>query len=178
MASVLSVRRESSLQTSPIQAERLRGKRYRWRRGEDEARHLSDSRAMTAPLGDDADYAGRERLLIVDDEHTLARLWVSLLETLGYQSVACFSAAEALTAFRNAPAAFDLVITDLIMPDMTGVALARELLRIRPDLPIILCTGFSNSMTQEEVKVIGIRAYLEKPLGRRDLARAIRSVLD
>jgi CheY-like chemotaxis protein len=133
---------------------------------------------MTALLAGDADYAGRERLLIVDDERTLARLWVSLLETLGYQSVACFSAAEALTAFRNAPAAFDLVITDLVMPDMTGVGLARELLRIRPDLPIILCTGFSSTMTEEETKAIGIRAYLEKPLGRRDLARAIRNLFD
>jgi len=132
---------------------------------------------MTAPLAGDADYAGRERLLIVDDERTLARLWVSLLETLGYQPVACFSAAEALTAFRNTPAAFDLVITDLVMPDMTGVGLARELLRIRPDLPIILCTGYTSTMTEEETKAIGIRAYLEKPLGRRDLARAIRSVL-
>jgi CheY-like chemotaxis protein len=133
---------------------------------------------MTAPLAGDVDYARRERLLIVDDERTLARLWVRLLETLGYQPVACFSAADALTAFRSAPAAFDLVITDLVMPEMTGDALARELLRIRPELPIILCTGFSRTMTEEETKAIGIRAYLEKPLGRRDLARAIRSVLD
>jgi signal transduction histidine kinase/ActR/RegA family two-component response regulator len=132
---------------------------------------------VVAPVDGDRNGAGRERLLIVDDEPFLARLWVSLLESLGYRPVACCSAAEALTAFRGAPESFDLVITDLVMPEMTGDALARELLRIRPDIPIILCTGFSHTMTEEAAKAIGFRAYLEKPLGRRDLALAIRSVL-
>jgi len=130
-----------------------------------------------APLDGDLACAGRERLLIVDDEPFLARLWVTLLESLGYRCVACSSAAEALTAFRGAPESFDLVITDLVMPGMTGDALAREILRIRPDIPIILCTGFSHTMTEAAAKAIGFRAYLEKPLGRRELAQAIRSVL-
>jgi len=136
-----------------------------------------DGLPIILPVDAGASCVGRERLLIVDDAPSLAHLWGELLERFGYRFVACLSGAEALTAFQSAPESFDLVITDLVMPQMTGDALARELLRIRPDLPIILCTGFSNVMTEEKAKAMGIRAYLKKPLGARDLALAIRSVL-
>lgn len=85
---------------------------------------------------------------------------------------------EALQVFRASPRSFDIIITDQTMPHLTGEVVAKELLRIRPDIPIILCTGFSHTMTEEKAKAIGIRAFLMKPLGRRDLALAIRHVLD
>ncbi len=121
---------------------------------------------------------GSERVLFVDDEPFLAYLWEKMLERLGYQVLACTSGLEALEVFRAAPESFDLVITDQTMPRMTGAELAKELMRIRPGLPIILCTGYSHSMTEEKARAIGIRAYLTKPLSRRDLAQAVRGALE
>jgi DNA-binding NtrC family response regulator len=88
------------------------------------------------------------------------------------------SSVEALNVFRQDPHRFDLVITDQTMPALTGEALSRELLRIRPDLPIILCTGFSHVISAEKAKALGIQAYLMKPLAIRDLVPIIRHVLD
>ena len=87
------------------------------------------------------------------------------------------SSVEALEAFRADPFCFDAVVTDQTMPNITGEALARELLQIRPDVPIILCTGFSHSMTPEKAKAMGIRAYLLKPLLIKDLARTLLEVI-
>jgi CheY-like chemotaxis protein len=101
-----------------------------------------------------------------------------MLERLGYTVVACTSSTEALQAFRAAPQHFDLVITDQTMPGMSGVALAAELRRLRPDIPIILCTGFSQAVTAETACELGINAVLMKPLESRDLALAIRRVLE
>jgi YesN/AraC family two-component response regulator len=86
--------------------------------------------------------------------------------------------AEALEAFQAAPQEFDLVTTDQIMPHMTGEALARALHKIRPEISIILCTGFSHALTAEKVAAVGINAYLMKPLVSRELGLAIRHVLD
>jgi PAS domain S-box-containing protein len=121
---------------------------------------------------------GNERILFVDDEAALARWGEQTLERLGYDVVACTSSVEALNRFRAAPQGFDLLITDRTMPGMTGEVLAREVKRIRPDLPIILCTSFSTTMTREEAETMGIQAYLVKPIMRQDLALAIRQVLD
>ena len=121
---------------------------------------------------------GHERILFVDDEEVLARWGQLTLEPLGYRVVACTSGTEALQIFRDAPHAFDLLITDQTMPSMTGDVLAREVWQIRPDLPIILCTGTSMTMTPVKAERLGIRAYLLKPVMQQDLSRAIREVFD
>jgi PAS domain S-box-containing protein len=121
---------------------------------------------------------GKETILFVDDEETIVRLGKELLSQLGYTVEVHTSSQEALNAFRHDPQRFDLVITDQTMPGLTGEALSRELLRIRPELPIILCTGFSHIMTAEKAKALGIQAYLMKPLAIRDLAPIVRHVLD
>jgi PAS domain S-box-containing protein len=120
---------------------------------------------------------GEERILFVDDEAVLAHMGQELLGHLGYRVVVHTSSLEALEDFRAAPQLFDVVITDQTMPHVTGEALAIELRRIRPDVPIILCTGFSHSMTAERAQELGIAAFLMKPLVTRDLALTIRQVL-
>jgi PAS domain S-box-containing protein len=120
---------------------------------------------------------GSECILFVDDENTLARVGQAALVRLGYKVVIHTSSLAALEAFRAAPERFDLVITDYTMPHMTGESLARELRRIRPDIPIILCTGFSHTMTAEKAKALGIDAFCMKPLLFRDLGLVIRQVL-
>lgn len=120
---------------------------------------------------------GDECILFVDDEEPLARLGQQMLASLGYTVVVRTSSIEALEAFRAAPHRFDLVITDQTMPNMTGEILAKELHRIRPDIPIILCTGFSHLMTPEKAQALGIQAYLSKPIVLHDLGVTIRRVL-
>ncbi len=121
---------------------------------------------------------GKETILFVDDEETIVYLGKELLSQLGYTVEIHTNSHEALNVFRKNPERFDLVITDQTMPGLTGEALSRELLRIRPELPIILCTGFSHIMTAEKAKDLGIQAYLMKPLAIRDLAPIVRHVLD
>ena len=101
-----------------------------------------------------------------------------MLSRLGYEVVARTSSVEALEAFRTQPDKFDLVITDLTMPNMTGKQLARELTGIKSDIPIILCTGYSQIMSDEEAKSIGIDGVVMKPMVMRELAETIRRVLD
>lgn len=121
---------------------------------------------------------GKESILFVDDEEALVRLGQELLTHLGYTVEVRTSSINALELFQADPNRFDLVITDQTMPNLTGEALTRELLRIRPGLPIILCTGFSHTLSAEKAKTLGIRAYLMKPLAIRDLAPIVRHVLD
>lgn len=121
---------------------------------------------------------GTERILFVDDEQPLAYMGKLILEGLGYKVVTRTSSIEALEAFRAQPYSFDLVITDMTMPNMTGDKLAVEIIKIRPDVPVILCTGFSPAITEEKAKASGIQAFLEKPFLRHDLAETIRQVLD
>jgi CheY-like chemotaxis protein len=101
-----------------------------------------------------------------------------MLEGIGYQVTATTSSTDALEIFRSDPYRYDLVVTDMTMPGMTGKDLAGELLRIRPDIPIVLCTGFSGLINEEEAKERGIRAFLLKPLYLRDIAGTLRKVLD
>jgi PAS domain S-box-containing protein len=124
------------------------------------------------PLG------GHERVLFVDDEEGIVEVGREILEYLGYEVVAKTSSTEALELFRGHADRFDLVITDMTMPNMTGDKLAQELIRIRPEIPIIICTGFSEHITEEKAKTIGIREFAMKPLVIRDLAKAIRRALD
>jgi len=121
---------------------------------------------------------GTERVLFVDDEEALLKMGKQMLERLGYQVSIETNSAKALEVFRAHPDNFDLVITDMTMPNMTGTKLATELLAIRADIPIVLCTGFSALITEEKAKAIGIREFVMKPLVTRDLAMTIRKVLD
>jgi len=100
------------------------------------------------------------------------------LNRLGYEVVATTSSMEALAIFRKEPESFDLVVTDYTMPNMTGMDLAAELLKVRATIPIILCTGHSESVPPAQAKQTGIKAFLVKPLGKQELAQAIRRVLD
>jgi len=120
---------------------------------------------------------GQECILFVDDEAALAAMGQAMLERLGYEVVACSSSLEALETFRAAPRRFDLVITDQTMPYLTGEALVRTLRDIRPDVPIILCTGFSHSLDAQKAQALGINAFLMKPWQGDDLARAVREAL-
>jgi signal transduction histidine kinase/CheY-like chemotaxis protein len=121
---------------------------------------------------------GNERILLIDDEQPLVDIGKQMLERLGYEVITRTSSIEALELFRAQPDRFDLVITDMTMPNMTGDKLAMEIMKIRPDVPVILCTGFSPAITEEEANAWGIQALLEKPLLRHDLAKTIRQVLD
>jgi signal transduction histidine kinase len=121
---------------------------------------------------------GTERILFVDDESTIVELSQRTLEALGYTVFTCSDSIKALEHVRRDPRAIDLVVTDMTMPRMTGDALAREIMGIRPDLPVILCTGFSSRIDENEAIEMGIRAFVSKPILRADLARTIRKVLD
>jgi PAS domain S-box-containing protein len=121
---------------------------------------------------------GHGRILFVDDEPTLANMTAEMLSCLGYTATVYTSSVEALKTFQAAPWQFDVVITDQTMPEMTGERLARELRRIRPDIPIILCTGFSHTMTPSKVQALSVDAFLLKPLGLRELGLALQQVLE
>jgi PAS domain S-box-containing protein len=121
---------------------------------------------------------GTERILFVDDEPDLVDIGTSILSSLGYAVTGVNSSIEALDQFRAEPAHFDLVFTDMTLPKMTGIELACEILQIRPDIPIILCSGIHEPSTGEKVKSLGIKAYCIKPLTRRELSRVIRDTLD
>lgn len=122
--------------------------------------------------------AGNERILFVDDEEALAKMGKLTLERLGYQVESTTSPVEALEVFRGNPDRFDLVVTDMTMPQMTGESLAGELMAIRPDIRIVLCTGYSRIMDEDKARTMGIRGFIMKPLSRSDMARTVRTVLD
>jgi len=121
---------------------------------------------------------GTERILFVDDEMALVDIGKQMLERLGYDVVTRTSSIEALEAFRAQPDRFDIVITDQTMPNMTGAELAQELLYIRPDIPVILCTGYSYMISEDEARANGIRDYVMKPIVLNDMAKVIRKALD
>ena len=113
----------------------------------------------------------------MDDEELLCEMAEDMLSRLGYKVTTRTSSLDALQAFENQPDQFDLVITDQTMPGMTGETLARRMLQIRPDLPIIICTGFSTVMSADKAKSIGIKAFALKPLVKKEIAKLIRRVL-
>jgi PAS domain S-box-containing protein len=120
---------------------------------------------------------GKERILLIDDEEIQIRSVQPMLERLGYKVIGKTDALEALGVFKEQPDGFDLVITDQTMPHLTGRQLAEELLRIRPDIPIILCTGFSEVIHEEEAKAMGIREFIMKPFSMNEMAGIIRKSL-
>ena len=121
---------------------------------------------------------GRERILLVDDEEPIARMEQIMLERLGYQVTARTSSLDALAAFKANPGHFDLVISDKGMPLMTGEQLSRELILIKPGIPIIICTGFSDENDVNRAMSMGIKGFLMKPVATGDLATMVRKVLD
>ena len=121
---------------------------------------------------------GQERILFVDDENAMMSLNQQRLERLGYRVTGKTDPSEALEFFRFDPNQFDLVITDMTMPHITGDRLAAEVLKIRPRMPVIICTGYSERMSEKKAEALGVRKYIEKPIDLRNLASSIREVLD
>jgi len=120
---------------------------------------------------------GKGRILFVDDEEVLMEMGRDLLERLGYTVTARSNSLDALEAFMNTPEHFDLLITDQTMPGMTGTDLARRALQIRPDLPIILCTGFSSLVNKETARAIGIREFAMKPLTSSSIGQMVNELI-
>ena len=121
---------------------------------------------------------GNERILFIDDEESLVDLGKQMLEYLGYDVVVQTDSLKALELFRSQAKAFDLVITDMTMPNLTGDQLATKLMAIRPDILVVLCTGFSKVISREEAEKMGISAFIMKPYGLPELSKIIRTVLD
>jgi signal transduction histidine kinase/DNA-binding response OmpR family regulator len=121
---------------------------------------------------------GSESILLVDDEEVLADMGKEMLEYLGYGVETRTSSVDALRLFSADPFRFDLVITDMTMPNMTGDKLAMEIRKIRADIPVVICTGYSERLLEERFKVIGISAFVMKPILMDKLARAVRAALD
>jgi CheY-like chemotaxis protein len=121
---------------------------------------------------------GTERVLFVDDEDELAELGYLILTDLGYRVIKCTDSLEALNVYRKAPGEFDVVITDMNMPWMSGSELAGEILKLRSDQAIILCTGYSEFMDGEKASQMGIREFILKPWTSKALGEHIRKVLN
>ena len=139
---------------------------------------LMDDSVLQDDLPDEKFPAGQEHILFVDNEKQIVDIVQQILHRLGYRVTAIESSLDALKMFRAQPGNFDIVITDLTMPNMTGDKLAGELLKIRPDIPIILCTGFSEKISEEKAKALGIREFILKPIAMSRLANILRKVLD
>lgn len=123
-------------------------------------------------------FTGKERILFVDDEKSIVALGKKMLEKIGYHVDALNDPVEALELFRRNPHQYDLIITDLTMPKMTGIVLSKHISTIRPGMPIILSSGLSEQISKEEAAILGIQAYLIKPITIHELSYTIRSVLD
>jgi len=139
---------------------------------------VTESARKTAPEKEAAPVGGSERILFVDDEPAIQTLGKRLLGDLGYDVMTCSNAGDALDLFRSKPDRFDIVITDMTMPGMTGDRMALEMMRIRPDLPVIVCTGFNELINRESARQLGIQAFLMKPFLKSEVAPIIRELLD
>jgi two-component system, cell cycle sensor histidine kinase and response regulator CckA len=117
---------------------------------------------------------GEGCILFIDDEAFLVKSAVRFLEGAGFEVVGCTSGFEALEIFKKAPQRFDLVVTDAVMPKMSGIELARELMNIRSDIPVVLCTGFSEEVGREKIQSLGIRSVLMKPVIGSILIAAVK----
>jgi PAS domain S-box-containing protein len=131
-----------------------------------------------AEVNSEVSPGGAESIMLVDDEEVITRLERKILEGFGYRVTVFADSEAALQAFRDNPPGFDLVLTDMTMPQLNGDELAREILRIRPGMPIILCTGFSEMIDAEKATAMGISEFMLKPIEKGELARAVRRALD
>jgi PAS domain S-box-containing protein len=141
--------------------------------------YLPRTRTIPAPPAEHSASmpTGKGLVLVVDDEKFIVDMVKEMLETLGYKTVSRYSSSDALEAFRARAESFDLVITDMTMPHMTGIDLAREIFMIRPNTPLILCTGFSETVDENKVISLGIKKLLMKPVSMRDLATTVSKVM-
>ncbi len=121
---------------------------------------------------------GSESILVVDDEPPIVKMESRILNSLGYTVLTCTSSSEALQCFRSTPDGFDLILTDMTMPGMTGDKLTENFKKIRPDIPVILCTGFSKKLDSQSARDIGVNAFISKPVAKNKLANIVRKVLD
>ncbi len=137
---------------------------------EDENDHLVDK--------DEHQPGGNEHILLVDDEEPVVKVEKIMLERLGYRVTTRVSSMDALYAFKARPHAFDLVISDMTMPNMTGDQLSRAMLEIRPGMPIVICTGFSERIDKQKADAIGIKGFLKKPVIKSKMAEMVRTILD
>jgi PAS domain S-box-containing protein len=137
-----------------------------------------DEGPETDVAGDNEFPTGSERILFVDDEESIVEMSEDVLAELGYEVTSRINGRDALVLLKEDPSRFDLVITDQTMPEMTGLDLAKEVLAIRADIPVILCTGFSHVVDADKAKGAGIRAFAMKPLTKREIAKTIRKVLE
>ena len=137
-----------------------------------EAQPAAEQEETRAPAG------GSERILVVDDEPAVTEMTALTLRRLGYRVTTAASGNEAWDLFTADPGAFDLVITDQTMPDITGLDLAIRMLAAREDIPIILFTGYSETVSPEKAKEAGIREFVMKPVAKREAAETVRRVLD
>jgi len=132
--------------------------------------------AENTPLIKESLVGGSERILLVDDEKPVIAVEKQLLSRLGYQVTGCTGSTEALEIFTADPKSFDMVITDIAMPKISGDKLAVQLLKIRPDIPILLCTGFSDTITDEKMAALGVKGLIMKPVVISDLDRKLREI--
>jgi len=139
---------------------------------------ITKKRKVERQYGQEKLSTGSERILFVDDEASIAKMVARNLKGLGYSVTTRTSSIEALELFRTKPDEFDLVISDLTMPNMTGDVLAADLMYIRQDIPVILCSGCSKKILEETASEIGIKAFAYKPIVKADLAKTVRKVLD
>ena len=121
---------------------------------------------------------GNERILFVDDNETVVNVVELMLKHLGYRVISFTDAREAVRVFSEKPSEFDLVIIDYVMPHLTGMDVAEKVRRIRSDIPMILCTAYSDSISKEKAWAIGFRGFILKPFDYRKLAELVRGVLD
>ena len=130
------------------------------------------------PQSSESTARDKQVILLVDDEEMMVDVTTQILERLGYAVVPKTSSIEALEAFQEEPDKFDLVITDQVMPNMTGTELAGKIISIKPDIPVILCSGFPEKVCPEQIESIGIKEFIVKPIGRQEIAATVRRVLD
>lgn len=133
---------------------------------------------VSAPTLEPGAPQGRELVLLVEDEAHVAAMTARALERLGYEVASCGDPRDALATFEEDPDAWDIVVTDQTMPGLTGIELGRRMLELRPGLPVLLCTGFSETVTEETARAAGMAAFLTKPIDPDRLARTVRGVLD
>ncbi|MCK5679789.1 response regulator, partial [bacterium] len=121
---------------------------------------------------------GSERIMVVDDEEAIIRLHETILQRLGYEVTSTIDSRVALAEIQSDPNAFDLLLTDQSMPNLSGAELAREVLKVKPTMPIILCTGYSSIVSEADALVLGIKRFAKKPVTLDELAHIVRQVLD
>lgn len=138
----------------------------------------TDKKKSDSPELTEGDVSGSERILFVDDDSAILEMSEQLLELMGYQVTLASSGQEAMDLIHNRCDSFDMVITDMTMPGMNGIELAQEIKKICPDLPIILCSGYTDVVEEDNVPDTGIGAFITKPMGRNELSETIRRLLD